>query len=200
MDIIKDYRKITVEDYLDELSSRKMVPGGGSASALNAALGAGLNLMVMNYTVDPSGGDESTKELISLKERQSRIMKDLASLIDEDCEVFRSLMKALKEKKDARESYKAAAEVPMKICRKARESMAISEQVAAKAKTGIATDIGCAAYFLKGAFYAARLNVNINLAHIADEAFVEEVKSDILAMSADIEIMSESIQVILEIR
>ena len=198
MDKIKEYRKITVEGYLDELSSRKMVPGGGSASALSAALGAGLNLMVMNYTIDPSRDDESTKELIFLKERQSQIMKELSSLIDEDCEAFGSLMKALKEKKDAQARYKAAAEVPLKICRKARESMAISEQVAAKAKSGIATDIGCASHILKAAFNAARLNVNINLAHIADEAFVEEAKNDILAMSTDIETMSESIQAILE--
>jgi methenyltetrahydrofolate cyclohydrolase len=185
---------MTVEGYIRELSSRKMVPGGGSVSALGAALGAGLNLMVINYTFDPSRDSESAREMILLKEKQARIMESMTSLIDEDCEVFASLMLALKEETSALEKYKAAAEVPIKVCRGVRESMAIAVQIAGAAKKGIASDVVCAAHMLRGAFYSARVNVNINLEHIQDELFAQEIKDELLAMSDDMETMLKKIE------
>ena len=185
---------MTVEGYIRELSARKMTPGGGSVSALASALGAALNLMVINYTLDPSRDNESARELILLREKQTGIMESMTSLIDEDCEVFASLMLALKEEKDALEKYKAAAEVPIKVCRGARESMAIAVQIAGAAKKGIASDVVCAAHMLRGAFYSARVNVNINLEHIQDEIFTRKTTDELLAMSDDMETMLEKIE------
>jgi methenyltetrahydrofolate cyclohydrolase len=197
LDIVKSYRMMTVDDYLKELSGRKPVPGGGSASALSAAIGSALNLMVINYTLTPSGEGENTEELTLLRERQVHILERLSSLVDEDCEAFAALMTALKEGKAAQDKYMAAATVPMEICRRTRESMAIAEQVSARAKEGIATDVGCACHLLKSAFYAARLNVNINLKYIKDQVFVEDLRNDLFVMSSDIETMFRSIQAVL---
>ena len=41
----------TLTQYLNQLSSKESVPGGGSAAALTAALGAGLISMVANYSI-----------------------------------------------------------------------------------------------------------------------------------------------------
>ena len=41
----------TIKEFLEVLSSREPVPGGGGASALAGALGAALGLMVGNLTV-----------------------------------------------------------------------------------------------------------------------------------------------------
>lgn len=183
-----------MEGYVRELSARKMVPGGGSVSALGAALGAGLNLMVINYTLDPSRDNESSGELVLLKEKQTGIMENMTSLIDKDCEVFATLMLALKQGKGALEKYKAAAEVPINVCRGSRESLAISVKIAGTAKKGIAGDVVCAAHMLKGAFYSAMVNARINLEHIKDEVFTRKTAGELLAMSDDVETMLEQIE------
>ena len=46
------YTKGSIETYLNDLAARKSSPGGGSAAALQAAIGAGLISMVANYTID----------------------------------------------------------------------------------------------------------------------------------------------------
>lgn len=44
-------REQTIDQYLQVLSSKQPVPGGGGASALAGALGSALGLMVGNLTV-----------------------------------------------------------------------------------------------------------------------------------------------------
>ena len=39
-----------LREYLDDLAARKPAPGGGSAAALAASIGAALLVMVLNYT------------------------------------------------------------------------------------------------------------------------------------------------------
>ena len=41
----------TIQEYLDVLSSKAPVPGGGGASALAGALGGALGMMVANLTI-----------------------------------------------------------------------------------------------------------------------------------------------------
>ena len=46
------YLESPLKTYLDDLAAKKPAPGGGSAAALAASIGAGLISMVANYTVD----------------------------------------------------------------------------------------------------------------------------------------------------
>ena len=45
------YNERSLSDYLNDLAARRPAPGGGSAAALSAAIGASLMSMVANYTV-----------------------------------------------------------------------------------------------------------------------------------------------------
>ncbi|TBR15974.1 hypothetical protein EPO66_05245, partial [bacterium] len=45
------YINKSIKKYLEDLSAKKPVPGGGSASALTAALGSSLISMVVNFTL-----------------------------------------------------------------------------------------------------------------------------------------------------
>jgi len=53
------YLNGSIKEYLKDLAARKPAPGGGSAAALSAAVGASLISMVANYTV----GNPSSKML-----------------------------------------------------------------------------------------------------------------------------------------
>jgi len=172
-----NYSKDTVKRYLEDLSARRMVPGGGSVSALSAALGAALNLMVINYSVK-EGKTEAT--LTELRSRQQTILETLESLIDEDCRVFGQLMKVLSEKKDADKEYRDAAMVPLSVCNECIGSIAVTKNIIPYANADLKSDIGCAFHVLKGAFYSAKLNVDINLKFIKDDVFVEGTKEDII--------------------
>jgi len=170
----------SIEGYLKELASRSTVPGGGSVSALTAALGAGLNLMVMNYS--PDG-----EEMGALRKEQQDILGRLSVLIDEDCRAFRALMSTLSEKKDAEEAFKNAARVPLETCRASLRSIEVTAELPGRANSNLATDIGCAAHNLMAAFRAARLNVEVNLVHIADAPVSASASGELEAMEADME-------------
>ena len=56
-------RDYTIERFLDELSSKAAVPGGGGASALAGALGAALGNMVCYLTIGKKKFLAYTEEL-----------------------------------------------------------------------------------------------------------------------------------------
>ncbi|MEA3489659.1 MAG: cyclodeaminase/cyclohydrolase family protein [Candidatus Omnitrophota bacterium] len=190
----KPFLQATVEQYLRELSQRSIVPGGGSVSALAAALGAGLNLMVINYSADHNSPEKATRAFSAARKRQEESLEHLSRLIDEDCKVFRELMDALAEKRDAQKEYKAAASVPMRICRECHISMHISEHLLENANRNLLTDIGCAVRILKAAYYSAELNAAINLGHIRDTSFAESTVKILRGMRKDIEVSVRDIQ------
>ncbi|MFH1552427.1 MAG: cyclodeaminase/cyclohydrolase family protein [Candidatus Omnitrophota bacterium] len=170
-----------IKEYLKELSERKIVPGGGSASALTAALGAGLNLMVINYSIK-SDSDELAQGLLEDRQSQQESLDHLSLLVDEDCKAFRELKEALLSKPDAQKEYIAAAMVPMKICRECHKSMEITARLLDSANRNLLTDVGCASHILKAAFCSAQLNVEINLKYIKDRSFVEDTEDKLKTM------------------
>ena len=188
------YLKGTVEGYLKGLSERSIVPGGGSASALAAALGAGLNLMVMNYSIEPGGSGCAPQGFSPARERQQESLERLSMLVDEDCGVFQKLMEALSAKRDAQKEYIAAAEVPMEICRECAVSIKISVHLLEGANRKLITDVGCAAHVLKAAFSSARLNVEVNLKCIEDRSFVENTGKELETIKKEIDSASGKIE------
>ena len=182
---MQDYLSVTVKEYLEELSARKIVPGGGSAAALTAALGAGLNLMVIDYST------KSGEELLAdLKKKQESSMNRLTELVDEDCKVFSSLMQALAEKQPAEEKYIASADIPLEICRECRKSIEVTVALREKGNKSLASDVECALHILKAGFNAARLNVEVNLRHINNEGFVKSAAEELNKLNSDIESMT----------
>lgn len=184
------YSRMRITDYLRELSARKPVPGGGSASALTASLAAGLILMVINYTIGSYSDATCPGELVVLRDRQTADLERLTSLIDRDCEVFSSLMAVIKQKKDPSEAYRSAAEVPLDVCRIARNSLIAAEIAAPFAKKGIRADIVCATHLLRAAFSCARFNVEANLTGIKDKALADRTAGEIKTLESDIESVS----------
>lgn len=190
---MNDFLNGSIERYLKELSSRTMVPGGGSASALTAAVGVGLNLMVLNYSIKPDISDQIKNNLDSLIDNQRSSLGKLSSLIDEDCKVFQELMDRLKARESVQGQYCSAAEVPMEICRECFKSIKVSSEIMEVGNKNLITDIGCASNMLRGSFFSAKLNVEINLNYIEDTGFVEGVRNELLSMEGELEEISKEI-------
>ena len=178
---MRNYLSESVGRYLNEVAARTIVPGGGSAAAVEAALGVALNLMVINYSIKPSLSDAAKKDLLAIKKLQEKTLKTLVKLASRDSEAFTALMKALSSGKPARKAYVRAAAVPLEVCKVCLVSVEVSLKLLAKGNRNLLTDIGCASHMLSSAFRSARLNVLVNLKYMGG-AFARKAAKDLSVM------------------
>ncbi|MDP3786779.1 MAG: cyclodeaminase/cyclohydrolase family protein [Candidatus Omnitrophota bacterium] len=180
------YIRESIETYLNDLAAKKPAPGGGSAAALNAAIGTALISMAANYTDGAKG--------ILKKAEDAR--KKLQALIDADVEAYGKLSKAIKECKDPAKLdsfYKEAARVPYEICKISAESLKLCEELSGCANKKLITDVAIAAICLEGAFFAAKYNVYINLKYIKDMDFIGETHKVLQPLEEELPKLKEEI-------
>ena len=117
-------------EYLEVLSSKAPVPGGGGASALAGALGNALGQMVVNLTVGKKKYAEVEEEMQEYLERLKTMQQEFLHLSDRDAEVFAPLAEcyrlpsATPEEKEHKETVMEeklldASMVPVEIMEKA---------------------------------------------------------------------------------
>ncbi|MCX5666148.1 MAG: cyclodeaminase/cyclohydrolase family protein [Candidatus Omnitrophica bacterium] len=180
------YVKESIENYLNDLAARKPAPGGGSAAALNAAIGAGLLSMVAVYT--------DGAEAVLKKTEEAR--KRLQALIDADIEAYGKLSNAIKECKDPAKleaAYKDAARPPYEVCVISAECLKSCEELADRGNKNLITDVAIAAICLEGAFFAAKYNVYINLKYIKDMNFIGEMHKVLQPLEEELPCVKEEI-------
>jgi formiminotetrahydrofolate cyclodeaminase len=170
-----NYRNQTIDKYLQDLAGRTIAPGGGSAAALTAALGAGLNMMVLNFSMKKDEPELGAQFLMVTRTQQEESLDRLSSLIEEDCVIFAQLMKSLSNDKDSQKEYKEATDVPVNICEECYKSMEITRFLLENGNKNLITDVGCAAHMLKAAFDSARLEVDVNLNYIKDQDYIHKI-------------------------
>jgi len=174
-----------IVDYLDKLASSSPEPGGGSASALAAAIGAALVSMVANLTAGKEKYADVQDQIADLLKSSEAVRARLQELVQEDTEVYGVLAKAFKmpretdeEKAKRNEAIQAACKeatmVPYAIAEQCLEVAKLSEVAADIGNVGAVSDAGVAALIADAAAQSAALNVKINLTTIKDSAFNEE--------------------------
>ena len=67
------YRDSTLKQYLEDLAAKKPAPGGGSAAALTAAMGASLISMVINFTLGKPKYAKYESELKGILEKSEKL-------------------------------------------------------------------------------------------------------------------------------
>ena len=78
----------TCTEFVEVLSSKAPVPGGGGASALVAAVGTALGNMVGSLTVGKKKYADVEDEMWELKKKCDQLQKDFLRLIERDAEVL----------------------------------------------------------------------------------------------------------------
>lgn len=169
----------TIRGYLDDLAAKRPTPGGGSAAALAASLGAGLMLMVAHYTVGTARSGIVDEEIAELANRVSAYKRRLDALIDKDAEAYGRLAEAIAARADGPRLdalYREALDPPYEVCTITAETLPLCLALAEQGNRRLVTDTAAAAFLLEGAFFAARWSVAINLKYIRDTAFVQSVR------------------------
>ena len=175
-----------VEEFLDVLSSKEPVPGGGGASALAGALGNALGQMVSNLTIGKKKYALVEDEIKELAERMKGIQGQFTQLADQDAKVFAPLAKCYSLPSDTEEekAYKAevmearlldASLVPMEIMEKAAEMLEIMDILADKGSRMAVSDVGVGVQFIRTALLGAVMNVYINTKSMKNRGKAEEM-------------------------
>ena len=87
-----EYKNQNLDKYLDDLSAKLSAPGGGSAAALNAAMGASLISMVVNFTLGKPKYAAFDPELKKILAKSEKLRKDFLRLVDLDVVVYQNRM------------------------------------------------------------------------------------------------------------
>ena len=177
---------MTIQGFLDVLSSKEPVPGGGGASALAGALGNALGQMVANLTIGKKKYAQAEDEIKELAERRKGIQGQFTALADQDAKVFAPLAKcySLPSGTEEEKAYKAevmearlldASLVPMEIMEKAAEMLEIMDILADKGSRMAVSDVGVGVQFIRTALLGAVMNVYINTRSMKNREKAEEM-------------------------
>jgi glutamate formiminotransferase/formiminotetrahydrofolate cyclodeaminase len=188
----------SLPDFLNDLSSSAPTPGGGSAAALNGAIGVALMTMVANLTVGKKGYEEFDEELKVARDRLLPMRERFVALIDEDADSFKKVMAAYKlprmteadkqeRDKGISEALKVAAETPFRTMRLALDALKLSKPIVDYGNKNSITDAGVGTMNLESGFRGARLNVLINLAGIKDKEWVAAKRKAMDEMAAEMD-------------
>ena len=175
-----------ISEYLEVLSSKAPVPGGGGASALAGALGNALGQMVVNLTVGKKKYAEVEEEMQEYLERLKTMQQEFLHLSDRDAEVFAPLAEcyrlpsATPEEKEHKETVMEeklldASMVPVEIMEKALELLEILDVLADKGSRMAVSDVGVAVQFTRTALLGAVMNVYINTKSMKNREKAEEI-------------------------
>jgi glutamate formiminotransferase/formiminotetrahydrofolate cyclodeaminase len=166
--------------FLDELAAGTAAPGGGSAAAYGAAMGAALVAMVARLTV-------GKKKYANVEARMNEIVAEADQLraalnqgVERDAAAFGEVMAAFRLPKDTAEQQNAraaaiesatrhAAEVPLEAAHMAARVIELAAELAETANLNAISDAGSAGALAAAALHAAGLNVKINAASLQDK-------------------------------
>lgn len=173
-------------EFLEELSSKAPVPGGGGASAAVGAFGAALGMMVANLTVGKKKYAAVEEEILAALEKLGKLRDRLVALTDRDAQAFEPLSRAYglpkntEEEKAAREKVMESAlydasVAPLEIMETVLASMDLLEVLGEKGSRLALSDVGVGILFAQAALEGASLNVFINTRLMKDRGRAEEL-------------------------
>jgi len=186
---------MTVERFVDEVSSNSPAPGGGSVAALAGSLGAALAAMVANLTVGKAGYETAWKSSSALAERAQALKASLLRAVDDDTKAFDDVLTAMRlpkgtdAEKGARSAaiaaaYEKATSVPLATARLCLEAIVLAEEAARTGNRNSASDAGVGALLAKAGLESAILNVRINLPSVREGAFKAATVAEIADLHA----------------
>jgi formiminotetrahydrofolate cyclodeaminase len=173
--------ELTVNGLLERLASSDPIPGGGSASALAGAMGAGLVAMVASLTVGRAEYADAEPMASAIGGTALAVRDELVELADRDSDAYDAVVRARRlpretdEQKAARsatlvQAIQLAAEIPLRTAHVAYQALELAAQIAPIGNRNAVSDAGVAALLSAAAVRGAILNVRINLPYLAADA------------------------------
>jgi glutamate formiminotransferase/formiminotetrahydrofolate cyclodeaminase len=194
----------SVRGFVELLGSRTPAPGGGSASALIAALGAALGAMVGWMTYGKRKFESQDAVMRRLIPPLDDAMKALLPMIDRDTRAFDAYLAAVGMPKDTaeekaarhaamQEGLKAAVQVPLEVMRTADRCWEPMTEMAVHGNPASRSDLEVGARALETGIWGAYRNVAINLPGIEDEGYRRATAEEAETLAARAAVMRDAV-------
>ena len=179
-------------DFLDALAAGTPTPGGGSAAAYAAAMGAGLVAMVAQLSMGKKKYEDVEDVMQGILAEAEALRVRLTQAVENDAAAFEAIMQAFKLPKETnqekatrsqkiQEATFTATRIPLQTAKDAVSVMGLALKVADKGNSNAITDGASGAAMARAALTSAGYNVRINLASLQDtakaDAFLMELKA-----------------------
>lgn len=176
-------------ELLAEFASAGPTPGGGSASALTAAVGLSLVAMVARMPRTKHGTDEDRQALDGVLQAVEHLAQHALDLVDDDAAAYDAVVaayrkpKATEDQKVERRSaieaaLRGAAEVPLEVMRSCRAGLGAALEAAKTGNPSASSDVGVAVELLGAALRGAALNVRVNVSSLTETGYVDAVADE----------------------
>ena len=194
---MKKLAELTVTEFTALLASDAPAPGGGSAAALEGAIGAALTAMVCGLTKGKKKFAEFNDLSVEAEVKALALKDRFIDVMDRDTEAFNvvsaafGMPKATDEEKAARSAaiqkgLEGCTATPFEMMEIAVETLELTDSILGKSNDSAASDLGVSALSLRAAIQGAWLNVLINIGSLKNKELAEDyrVKGEALLAKA----------------
>lgn len=176
----------TINQFINTLSSKTPVPGGGGASALAGAIGMSLGSMVCSLTSGKKKYLDVQQDIENILSEATIIQNELLELIEKDAIAFEPLSKAYGLPKSTEEeakhkelvmeeALKEAARIPFEIMETTIKAINLHNELKDKGSKIAISDVGVGVILCKSALQGASLNVYINTKIMKDREYANSL-------------------------
>jgi len=202
---------LSVRDFIQEVAKRSSAPGGGSASAAIAAIGAGLGSMVAKLTLGVRKFEDVDDRMRTLVPPLHQAANALIPMIDADTNAFTDYVAALGlprgthgekffRKEQLQKGLKKAIEIPLSTMTLGDQAWDAMVEVARHGNIASRSDVEVGARALEMGIWGAYKNVVINMADIEDETYKKQTLERAAALKDRAAKMSDQVLDILNNR
>ena len=184
---MKKLAELTTAEFVDLLASDAPAPGGGSAAALEGALGAALTAMVCGLTVGKKKYADYQELAAAAQKKAEELKTRFVDVMDRDTEAFNvvsaafGMPKETDEEKAARSAaiqkgLEGCTATPFEMMELAVETLELTAELLGKTNDSAASDLGVSALSLRAAIQGAWLNVLINIGSLKNKELAEDYR------------------------
>ena len=193
----QSFRELSLAAFSERLASPDPVPGGGSASAVAAALGASLVAMVATLTQGRPKYAQHAALCDAVAPAAKALADELLDLADEDARAYAACALALKLPREAfadkeirdaqvRATALVAAEVPLRCVERCLDALRLGEALAGRSNVNASSDLRVASLLLEASADGAAANVLVNLPLIGRTEWTTATEARVKAVMAEV--------------
>ena len=195
---------LSLNDFVELLSSKAPAPGGGGAAALTGAQGSALAAMVCNLTIGKKKYAEFEEDLKRILDASIILQRKFLNMIEDDKINFMPLAKdyGLASNTDEEKAYKVkvmeealkeACRVPIEIVEKSYEGIKLHLELMDKGSKLAISDVGVGVEFLRAALISGKMNVLINTGMMKNKDYSLELENKVNELVKEGIVMADSI-------